>query len=117
MRRTSARPASAVSIGIATDASSSSAPIAGFWTMTLKTGADRSGNTSRRSSRKLTAPKAVATRTTRIVNAGRANAADMMRLVIPPSMPVLIGAARTLLRLGLQQKRSFDDHRLARLES
>ena len=49
MRRTSGSPASAVSIGIATEASSSSAPIAGFCTMTLKTGADKSGKTSRRS--------------------------------------------------------------------
>src|SRR6185437_13168742 len=45
---TSGRPASAASIGIATPVSSSSAPIAGFWTITLKTGAERSGNTSRR---------------------------------------------------------------------
>ena len=38
-----AGPASAVSIGIATRVSSSSAPIAGFCTITLKTGADEIG--------------------------------------------------------------------------
>src|SRR5688572_7068700 len=117
MRRTSGSPASAVSIGIATDASSSSEPIAGFWTMTLKTGADRSGKTSRRSCPKLTAPNAVATRTTRMVNAGRAKAADMRRLVIGASMAVLVATASAFLGLGLQQKRPFNDDRLASLQS
>ena len=50
MRRTSGRPASATSIGMAIPVSSSSAPMAGFCTITLNTGAVRSGNTSRRRS-------------------------------------------------------------------
>jgi len=57
-RRTLGSPDSAVSNGIATRISSSSAFIAGFCTITLNTGADRSGNTSRGSSRIHTAPSA-----------------------------------------------------------
>src|SRR5687767_1509884 len=117
MRLTSGSPASAVSIGMATDASSSSAPIAAFCTMTLNTGADRSGNTSRRSWLKLTAPNAVATRTTRIVNAGRAKAADMRRLVMRASVSVLVAATGALLGFGLEQEGALDDNRLPGLES
>ena len=70
MRRTSGRPASAISMGMATAVSSSSAPIAGFCTMTLKMGADRSGNTSRRRSWSATAPKAARARASTTVRPG-----------------------------------------------
>src|SRR5688500_4518050 len=117
MRRTSGRPASAVSIGIATEASSSSAPIEAFWTMTLKTGADRSGNTSRRSCWKLRAPKTAATRTARIVNAGRAKAASSRRVFTAASVPVLVRAAGSLLGFRLQQECAVHDDGFAHLQA
>src|SRR5688572_7415597 len=51
-----------------------------------------------------------------MVNAGRANAAAMRRLIMIASVPVLVAAARALLRFGFQQKRAFDDNRLAGLQ-
>ena len=50
--------------------SSSSAPIAAFWAMTLKTGAERSGNTSRRRSCSQTAPMAAPAATSSEVMSG-----------------------------------------------
>ncbi len=86
--------------------------------MTLKTGADRSGKTSRRSCWRLTAPNPAATSTTRIVNAGRAKAAVMRRLVIAQSsVTVFITATSAFLGFCLEQKRAFDDHRLTGFQS
>ena len=55
-RRTSGRPASATSSGMAIAVSSSSAPIAGFCAISLNTGADKSGKTSRGNSRSRRPP-------------------------------------------------------------
>src|SRR5262245_19340539 len=115
MRRTLGRPASPVSIGIAMLVSSSSAPIAGFCTMTLKTGADRSGNTSWGSAVSHTAPTPVPVPTMRMVKSGRAKVARM----IPPMRPsvlMVLALAACLLRLGLQEERSLHDDRLTRRE-
>src|SRR6185369_16352507 len=78
--------------------------------MMLKTGADRSGNTSRGSSRIHTAPIATPASASTIATSG------FLKLLVmkPASMSVLVlSAAAGLVRLGLQEKRTFDHDLLA----
>src|SRR5262245_38173483 len=109
MRRTSGRPANAASIGIAMPVSSSSAPIAAFWTMTLNTGAERSGKTSRRRFCKETAPNTVPATAKIRASADFANDARMRRSI----MSVLLVLARGLLGFGFQEKCAIDDDLLS----
>src|SRR6185295_8568474 len=95
--------------------SSSSAPIAGFCTMTLKSGAERSGNTSRGSARSHVAPMLVAAPTRRMARIGRSKVARMTRPT-SPSVVMVLALAPRLLGLALQEEGSLDDDRLARRE-
>ena len=62
--------------------SSSSAPMPGFCTITLKTGADRSGKTSRGSSKSQKAPSAAPPRAMAKARSGLAKKVRMMRAII-----------------------------------
>src|SRR5262245_14493774 len=97
---------------MATLVSSSSAPIAAFCTMTVKTGVDRSGKTSRRRSDSHTAPITDAATRTRTAKTGRPNDTFRMR-----RMSVLVLAAEALLGLGFQQEGAFDDDGVRRLKA
>jgi hypothetical protein len=72
-------------MGIATPVSSSSAPMAGFCTMTLKTGVERSGKTSRGRSWSQTAPRSVPTSTRTSASQGRAKELRTMRSIMAVS--------------------------------
>src|SRR5688572_30865343 len=88
--------------------SSSSAVIAGFWTITLKIGTDRSGNTSRGSSRSHAKPSAAASSTRPTPRIGRAKNPRMMRKIAPlPSVVMVAALAACLFRFGLQEERAF----------
>ncbi len=120
MRRTSGRPASATSRGIATPVSSSSAPMAGFCTKTLKTGVARSGKTSRCRSLSQTAPRPAAARTSAKASQGRTKevADDTFDHGSLPGMllmMMMLAAAFRLLGLGPQQEGTVHDHRRAGL--
>src|SRR5262245_44631561 len=98
--------------------SSSSAPMAGFCTMTLKTGADRSGNTSRRSSRKDATPSPTPAAINSSETSGREKAARITD-AIGPLVSVLMAAAFApgLLRLRLEEERSLHHDRVAGREA
>src|SRR5713101_302801 len=108
MRRTSGSPASPTSIGIAMPVSSSSAPIAGFWTITLKTGAERSGNTSRGRAINHVAPIPAPAATRSTARSGRAKVARMTRPTSAGSVLMALALAAHLLGLGLQEEGAFD---------
>src|SRR2546428_4983013 len=119
MRRTLGRPASATSMGMAMPVSSSSAPMAGFWTITLKTGAERSGNTSRGSSSSHEAPITVPAAITSTARSGRANVPRMTRPTrgrLPASVLMMLTLTTRFLGLGLQQERALNNDHLARLK-
>src|SRR5690349_15182436 len=117
-RRTSGKPVSATSIGIAIAVSSSSAPIDAFCTMTLKTGAERSGNTSRRRSFNHTAPITDPASTSSNATTGFANERVMIFAMNEGSLVVrMIASAFGFLRFRLQQERAIDDDRLAGLQA
>src|SRR5438128_7687808 len=108
MRRTSGSPARPTSIGIAMPVSSSSAPMAGFWTMTLKTGAERSGNTSRGRAINHVDPIAVPAATRSTARSGRAKVARMTRPTSAGSVLMVPTLAARLLGLGLQEEGALD---------
>src|ERR1700754_3843898 len=107
-RRTSGNPVSATSIGMAIAVSSSSAPIDAFWTMTLKTGAERSGKTSRRRSFNHKAPMTEPASARSSATTGFAKELVMMR-----SMIMVVASAFGLLGLGFQKERTVDHDGLA----
>src|SRR5947199_1856588 len=113
MRRTSGSPASPTSIGIAMPVSSSSAPMAGFWTITLKTGAERSGNTSRGRAINHVAPIPVPAATRSTARSGRAKVARMTPPTSVGSVLMMLALAARLLGLGLQEEGAFDHHGLS----
>src|SRR5215217_3335082 len=119
MRRTSGRPASATSMGMATAVSSSSAPMAAFWTMTLKMGADRSGKTSRRSPWSATAPKADSARASTTVRPGRAKDVRSTRPTREDvgSVAMVFTSSGGLLDFRLEEEGAVHHHLLADLQA
>src|SRR5688572_25642890 len=118
MRRTSGRPDSAVSSGIVAPVSSSSGPMAGFCTITLNTGADRSGNTSRWSSVIHTAPSAVPATMRSTASSGLRNEPSITSAIGERSVGMgLAPLAARLVGLGLQEEGAVDHDLVARLET
>src|SRR5688572_1387659 len=115
MRRTSGSPASSTSSGMAIAVSSSSAPIAGFCAITLKTGADRSGNTSRRRSWSHSAPMTAPAATSSVVMSGVRSEARIVRSTMAASVIAVTGAGA--LGLRLQQERAVNDDGFAGREA
>src|SRR6476619_1344954 len=86
--------------------------------MTLNTGADRSGNTSRRSSLSHTPPSAVPANTRKRASPGLEN--DFFKSVssiLSSIVVVFLAFATCLLSLGFQQKSTIHNHGFTRLQS
>src|SRR5215831_68947 len=113
------RPASATSSGMAMPVSSSSGPIAGFCAMTLNTGVDRSGKTSRGRSLNHVAPSTLPASTRTSARPARADERRISRSTSPLRTSVLMvgSLAARLLGLRLQQKGAIHHDLVSGLET
>src|SRR6185503_9953381 len=107
-------PAIAASSGTEIELSSSSGAIAAFCTITLNTGAERSGNTSRGTSDKKSAPTVPPPSASKIASSGRANHARMIQwIALGRSVLMVFAFTARLVGLRLQEKRALNDDALA----